>query len=68
MSQAETMDVRELLARSLFSDRFRLRLWDTAKLWQKQTSYQKADEALRRAGIDGTLKLRTKIVQKENVR
>jgi len=60
------MELRELVARSLFNDEKRLRMWDSAKLWMKQTYLKKADEALRRAGVEN-VKLKTKVTLTENV-
>ena len=47
------MDLRELVARALFQEKFRLRRWDGAaeRSWQKKHCYERADEAIRRAGV-----------------
>lgn len=58
---AAKIELRELLARTLFSEAMRLRSWDGAKDWQKNISYKRADEALRRAGVENvTIRLKGK--------
>ena len=44
-------DLREIVARALWRDRFRLREWDHAKAYLKATTYRKAEEAIKRAGV-----------------
>lgn len=61
------MDLRELVARTLFNDQFRLRNWDQAKDWHKKVLYKRADEALRRSGVEN-VSFDTKVSQRENVR
>lgn len=61
------MELRDLLARALFNDAFRLRNWESAKEWHKKVLYRRADEALRRAGVSN-VKVRTQVKQTENVR
>jgi len=46
------MDLKELLARSMFQDVMRLRNWESAKPWQRGTYLRKATEAMRRAGVE----------------
>lgn len=64
---AGKIELRELVARAFYSDQFRLRSFDTAKPWQKQMSYKRADEALRRAGVDNVC-VKTRIMLTENHR
>lgn len=59
------IELKELLARSMFSDVMRLRNWDSAKAWQKGTYLRKATEALRRAGVEN-VKVKTTVVMTEN--
>ena len=61
-------DLRELVARALFNDRFRLREWDHAKEWHKKVLYRRADEALRRAGLENVKVKSVRILKVENVR
>lgn len=60
------MELRELLARTLFNDDKRLRNWEYAKPWMRQTFLKRADEALRRAGVEN-VKVKTKVSMTENV-
>lgn len=61
------MELRELVARALFNHQLRLRDWDHSKPWLQKTFLSKADEALRRSGVEN-IKLKTKIAKVENVR
>lgn len=40
------------MARVIWEHTFRLRRWESAKEWQKRNSYRKADDAMKRAGIE----------------
>ena len=44
--------LRDIIARALFRDTFRLRDWDNTRGYQKQIMYKRADEAIRRAGVE----------------
>lgn len=61
------IELRELVARTLFNDAFRLRNWEVAKEWHKKVLLKRADEALRRAGLEN-VSVDTDIRQTENRR
>lgn len=44
--------LRDIIARSLFRDSFRMRDWESAKPYMKQVMWKRADEAIRRAGVE----------------
>ena len=46
------VELRDLIARALFRDSFRMRSWDSAKGYLQQTMYKRADEAIKRAGVE----------------
>lgn len=45
------MRLKELLAKTLFQDKFRLRKWESSKPWAKAICVQRAEEALKRSGV-----------------
>ena len=45
-------NLREVLARALFQDTYRLRRWESANVYLERTFYRRADEAIRRAGVE----------------
>ena len=59
--------LRDLIARTLFNETFRLRNWEQAKEWQKKVLYKRADEAMRRAGVEN-VKIKTELTPTENIR
>lgn len=63
------IELREIIARILFQDRYRLRTWESMKDFSpiKKQCYEKADEAIRRAGLKN-MKLRVQVCLTENVR
>lgn len=65
--RASTMELRELIARTLFNAQFRLRDWDHAKDWHRKALYLRADEAMRRAGVEN-VEVATKLTKTENIR
>ena len=46
------VELREIVGRALFRSAFRRRDWDTAKPYMKKVMYARADEAIRRAGVE----------------
>ena len=46
------VELRDVVARAMFNSQYRLRDFDNAKPYLKKVSYLKADEAIRRAGVD----------------
>jgi hypothetical protein len=54
------VSVREIVARTFFSDKFRLRRFDDAKPWMLKEIWRKTDEALKRSGVDGEMKFPVK--------
>lgn len=46
------VELREIIGRALFRSAFRLRDWETAKPYLKKVMYARADEAIRRAGVE----------------
>ena len=44
--------LRDLVARALFRDTFRFRDWESAKPYMKHVSLKRADEAMKRAGVE----------------
>ena len=51
MVVAET-SLREIVARALWRAQFRLREWDHAKPYLKKVVYARADDAIKRAGVE----------------
>lgn len=45
------IDAREVVARVLFQDRWKFLDWDNVKPWKKKLFYDRADLAIKRAGI-----------------
>ena len=45
-------ELRDVLARALFQDTYRLRRWESANVYLERTFYRRADEAIRRAGVE----------------
>lgn len=46
------VELREIVAQTLWRDRYRLRNWQHAKKWAKNSCYERADKAIRRAGFE----------------
>ena len=46
------VELRDLIARTLFRDSFRMRNWDSAKGYLQLSMYKRADEAIKRAGVE----------------
>ena len=44
--------LREIVARALFRDAFRFQNWDHTKGYTQKVMLKRADEALRRAGVE----------------
>lgn len=45
------VELRDVVARCLFRDKYRLRDFDNAKSYLKKVCYMRADESIRRAGV-----------------
>ncbi len=60
------MELKELVARALFNDKFRLRNWEHSKPYLQQALLKRAEEALRRSGVEN-VQVNSKVELTENV-
>ena len=49
------VDVRDIVARTLFSAQYRLRSFDRSRPFLRQLFYKKAEEAIRRAQVENVV-------------
>ena len=47
----DELELRDVLARALFQDNYRLRRWEGRSTYLDRLFYKRADEAIRRSGL-----------------